>query len=426
MKTNTRIVSLALAVLVAATLVPIPAGAAIANYLFLGLEAVGTDCTLDSRIGKTSTDTKHVVNLADCLELKKNACAIKVNWTLNSVTTADWHWYSKLSLPNGTCTDSDITTLGTSCLAELYYGEQDFLSAAGVAIPIQIQVVGDSAGDATLTTSGCAAGTDFTTNLYVIVYTPALLATQTATYTGQSIPFRFDLKPPVAPKLEESDEGDSNITVKWSDPDNGDEAGIEYVVYWGKEKFDATSLALAKRSGPYSVKSHQLTGLDNEVLYWFAVAAVDTNGNEGPLSVVNTAMPVPVLDFFEAYRDGDGGVGREKGGYCFIATAAYGSAMADQVWTLRTFRDRFLLSWGPGRGLVATYYALSPPLADFIAGNDTMRAVVRVVLWPLVAAAGWATALPSGWGFVLPLLLVLMVVATGFATLTVVRARRRS
>jgi hypothetical protein len=411
--------------LVAATLVPIPAGAVIANYMFLGLEAVGTDCSLDSRIGKTSIDTKHVVNLADCLELKKNACAIKVNWTLNSVTTSDWHWYAKLSLPNGTCTETDITTLGTSCLTELYYGEQDFLSAAGVAIPVQIQAVGDGAGDAALTTTGCVAGTDFTTNLYVIVYTPAILATQTATYTGQAIPFRFDLKPPVAPVLGESTEGDSNITVNWTDPDNGDETGIEYVVYWSKDQFDASTLAQAKRAGQYSVKGHQLTGLENNVPYWFAVAAVDVNGNEGPLSAISTAMPVPVLDFFEAYRAGPE-AGHDKGGYCFIATAAFGSNMADQVWTLRVFRDRFLLTWGPGRAFVATYYALSPPLADFIAGSDTLRATVRVMLWPLVTAAGWATALPAGWGFIVPLILLLMVVATGFATLTVVRARRRS
>jgi YVTN family beta-propeller protein len=70
---------------------------------------------------------------------------------------------------------------------------------------------------------------------------------------------------------------------------------------------------------------------------------------------------------------------------CFIATAAYGSLVEPQVATLRNFRDGYLLPNAIGRMFVKTYYACSPPIADFIADHDTLRAGVRMGLLPLVA-----------------------------------------
>ena len=37
-----------------------------------------------------------------------------------------------------------------------------------------------------------------------------------------------------------------------------------------------------------------------------------------------------------------------------------------------------------GRAFVKFYYAVSPPIADFIATNETLKAVVRGALSPLV------------------------------------------
>ena len=75
--------------------------------------------------------------------------------------------------------------------------------------------------------------------------------------------------------------------------------------------------------------------------------------------------------------DADGS-GKKIGPFsCFIATAAYGSQTAAELDTLRAFRDRVLVKSGPGRWAVETYYRLSPPLAEYIAGHEAVRNIVR-------------------------------------------------
>lgn len=76
---------------------------------------------------------------------------------------------------------------------------------------------------------------------------------------------------------------------------------------------------------------------------------------------------------------------------CFIATAAFGTPLAPHVNTLRAFRDRVLLTNTPGRLFVALYYRTSPPLADFIAEHDLLRAGVRTLLRPLIWLATLVT-----------------------------------
>jgi len=65
---------------------------------------------------------------------------------------------------------------------------------------------------------------------------------------------------------------------------------------------------------------------------------------------------------------------------CFIATAACGTRLSQEVEVLRQFRDEFLIPHPVGRALVAIYYKLSPPLAGFISKRRTLRSVVRECL----------------------------------------------
>jgi len=103
--------------------------------------------------------------------------------------------------------------------------------------------------------------------------------------------------------------------------------------------------------------------------------------NQGSATVsllLNTSAPP---------TDGGGGGGDGGGGGCFIATAAFGTPLAPQVQLLREVRDKYLLPYRAGRAAVQVYYAVSPPMADFISRSETRRAIVRLGLTPLL---GWA------------------------------------
>jgi len=79
------------------------------------------------------------------------------------------------------------------------------------------------------------------------------------------------------------------------------------------------------------------------------------------------------------------GIEDDSDSRCFIATAAYGSYLEGHVQVLRNFRDAFLLTNKLGQAFVSFYYRNSPPVANFIAKHDTLRALARAALTPLVA-----------------------------------------
>jgi hypothetical protein len=86
-------------------------------------------------------------------------------------------------------------------------------------------------------------------------------------------------------------------------------------------------------------------------------------------------------------RDGDPDKDKDSdngGGGCFIATAAYGSSMADEVFVLKRFRDKVLLTNPLGRKLVRFYYEISPPIANYIQNHDFLKATTRLTLTPII------------------------------------------
>ncbi len=76
---------------------------------------------------------------------------------------------------------------------------------------------------------------------------------------------------------------------------------------------------------------------------------------------------------------------------CFVATAAYGTPMADEIWVLRRFRDRYLLRSALGRAFVEAYYVLGPHAAKMIAKHRWLRTITRHLLTPIVALAAALT-----------------------------------
>jgi len=71
---------------------------------------------------------------------------------------------------------------------------------------------------------------------------------------------------------------------------------------------------------------------------------------------------------------------------CFIATAAFGTADAEEVVALRRFRDQHLVGSPAGDWFVRTYYRVSPAIADAIAERPALRAGVRGLLRGVVFA----------------------------------------
>jgi hypothetical protein len=108
-----------------------------------------------------------------------------------------------------------------------------------------------------------------------------------------------------------------------------------------------------------------LTGLDSDTEYDF-VAQLKHNEIEveGTILQFTTDIPPTPSPF----------------GGCFIATAAYGTPTTEQIDVLREFRDVVLLESTVGSQFVAWYYQLSPPVADFISGNELLRTLVRELL----------------------------------------------
>jgi hypothetical protein len=107
------------------------------------------------------------------------------------------------------------------------------------------------------------------------------------------------------------------------------------------------------------------------------------NGDDGPAD----GWIVDPSGFSSTPTTTTSGGGGGGGGGCFIVTAAYGSPIDPCVKLLREFRDRYLLTNPVGCAIVDFYYTYSPPMADFIAKHNNLRAIVRWSLIPLVGVS---------------------------------------
>jgi hypothetical protein len=110
--------------------------------------------------------------------------------------------------------------------------------------------------------------------------------------------------------------------------------------------------------------------------------------------------------------------GGGSGGGCFIATAAFGSPMQPFVKILREFRDRILLNNSIGKAFVYFYYKYSPPIAEFIANHDSLKAKVRLGLLPFIGVS-WL-ALKIG-----PVSTITLMLFFAFGLISLVRLRKK-
>lgn len=122
-------------------------------------------------------------------------------------------------------------------------------------------------------------------------------------------------------------------------------------------------------SDPGTVHELVLEGLLASTNYYIGIRAYDECLNAGPVEVLHVLTPQPEAGEVDA---------------CFVATAAYGSLMANDVTALRKFRDVALRSNVPGELMVEGYYTFGPLLAKIIEPSDTLRRAARAALGPAV------------------------------------------
>jgi hypothetical protein len=70
--------------------------------------------------------------------------------------------------------------------------------------------------------------------------------------------------------------------------------------------------------------------------------------------------------------------------FCFIATAAYGSPLADEVVLLQGFRDNYLSRNFLGGKLIQAYYRYSPYLAKQISRKRVLKLLTKLLLTPII------------------------------------------
>ena len=164
--------------------------------------------------------------------------------------------------------------------------------------------------------------------------------------------------------------------------------GVEYTLTMvsspvlGGTATDITSTSPYLEGDVVSIQAAVASGY--QFVSWTATAGSFSNANTEVTSFTMPAQDVTVTAGFEVVAGGGG---------CFVATAAYGSPTAEQLNVLREFRDVVLLESTAGSQLVALYYRLSPPVADFISGNSFLRTLVRELLvdpvvWMVEATGG--------------------------------------
>jgi hypothetical protein len=138
----------------------------------------------------------------------------------------------------------------------------------------------------------------------------------------------------------------------------------------------AISVQQVLPGSPGSPASFSIPGLRANTEYVVGVRAVDGCGQTS--AIVEATFQTPAMQFTQLSG-------------CFVATAAWGSALGPEVTALRRVRDRLR----PASVVFATatdlYYRSGPAAADVLRRSDTARALVRRFLGPVGAAAEAAT-----------------------------------
>lgn len=229
--------------------------------------------------------------------------------------------------------------------------------------------------------------------------------------SADSNPFTLDTDPPKIIYEEPSGSAvstDSSIIITFSEP------------------MDTSSTESAFFISPAVVGSFEWTdnrmtfdptsSLADDTVYTVTVhsSARDSIGNALDSNKNGIPDGSPIDDYTWMFDTGTGG--------CFIATAAYGTAMAEEIQILRDFRDQYLLTNPVGQAMVELYYSTSPPVANLIAEHPSLKPIVRTWLAPAVTMSGVVVSTTATEKVTI---IGLFVLASAIATIWVTRRRGR-
>jgi hypothetical protein len=132
---------------------------------------------------------------------------------------------------------------------------------------------------------------------------------------------------------------------------------------------EAQALMVPTGGAPGSPVDVDFGGLSPSTHYWVGVRAVDGCNRDGP----------PAAADFTTTRTNF----TQLQGGCFVATAAWGSALAPEVAALRRVRDGLLPKSGLFVAASNLYYRSGPAAAALLARSDTARALARQLIGPV-------------------------------------------
>ncbi|MCX7957902.1 MAG: MXAN_2562 family outer membrane beta-barrel protein, partial [Deltaproteobacteria bacterium] len=191
----------------------------------------------------------------------------------------------------------------------------------------------------------------------------------------------FDRVPPPVPSVASVVPGENNLNVylNWgANSSESDKYGFN--IYWRKSgTSDEPSVSKNVRT-----TTHKITGLINNISYDIWAEQIDKAKNVSGKSPAITGTPREVFDYYEYYKNSGG---KEEGGFCFIATAVYGSPAHPIVYIFKAFRDTYLVKSAIGQKIISLYYRFSPPAADFIRERPVLRFAAALFLTPVALLA---------------------------------------
>ena len=137
------------------------------------------------------------------------------------------------------------------------------------------------------------------------------------------------------------------------------------------DNFEDSTMVTATVSpaDPGTTQTFDIAGLLPLTDYWVGIRAYDGCHNTGDLAIVKVTTEDRTSGTVDA---------------CFVATAAYGSILANDVELLRHFRDTWLESNVIGELGVEAYYTFGPAVAGVVGESDLLRTTARDLLAPIV------------------------------------------